>query len=129
MAAVALSPPPVPESFPVELLEHIIALNGGWFKNDTDVQKQIEAWSKTYYEEHQKDGIFLDCDSVYVSAYSVVMLYWDHFTKTQKNRMTKPEYFALMKATKAKAEFPEEFLSRVYDVTVERAANKFHKNI
>jgi len=82
------------------------------------IDRIMEAFAKHYYEDNP-NTVFANADAVYVLAFSTIMLNTDAHSANVKNKMTKPQWLATNRKINDGADFPQEFLEKLYDRIVE----------
>jgi len=82
------------------------------------IDRIMEAFAKHYYEDNP-NTVFANADAVYVLAFSTIMLNTDAHSANVKNKMTKTQWLATNRKINDGADFPQEFLEKLYDRIVE----------
>lgn len=83
------------------------------------IDRFMEKFASRYFETNRKHGIFTSADTVYVLAYSIIMLTTDLHSPQVKRKMTKDDYIKLNRGINESKDLPEEYLSQIYDEIAE----------
>lgn len=75
----------------------------------------MEKFASHYYECNPNLTLFSSADTVYVLAFSVIMLTTDLHSPQVKTKMTKEQYIRLNRGISDSKDLPEEYLSQIYD--------------
>ncbi|KAH7646405.1 brefeldin a-inhibited guanine nucleotide-exchange protein 1-like [Dermatophagoides farinae] len=83
------------------------------------IDRFMEKFASRYFETNRNHGIFTSADTVYVLAYSIIMLTTDLHSPQVKRKMTKDDYIKLNRGINESKDLPEEYLSQIYDEIAE----------
>ena len=78
------------------------------------ISRIMEIFAQIYYRDASQRGIYKNEDSVYVLAYSIVMLNTDQHNKQVKHRMTLDQFIRNNRGINDGENFEEAFLARIY---------------
>lgn len=79
------------------------------------IDRLMEKFASRYCECNQNSKLFNSADTVYVLAFSIIMLTTDLHSPQVKNKMTKEQYINLNRGVSDSKDLPEEYLSNIYD--------------
>ncbi|XP_026480645.1 brefeldin A-inhibited guanine nucleotide-exchange protein 1 [Ctenocephalides felis] len=79
------------------------------------IDRLMEKFASRYCECNPNNGLFASADTVYVLAFSVIMLTTDLHSPQVKNKMTKEQYIKLNRGISDNKDLPDEYLSQIYD--------------
>lgn len=79
------------------------------------IDRLMEKFASRYCECNPNNNLFTSADTVYVLAFSVIMLTTDLHSPQVKNKMTKEQYIKLNRGISDNKDLPEEYLSQIYD--------------
>ncbi|CAO1347752.1 unnamed protein product [Diamesa hyperborea] len=79
------------------------------------IDRLMEKFASRYCECNPNNTLFTSADTVYVLAFSVIMLTTDLHSPQVKNKMTKEQYIRLNRGISDSKDLPEEYLSQIYD--------------
>lgn len=79
------------------------------------IDRLMEKFASRYCECNPSMTLFPSADTVYVLAFSVIMLTTDLHSPQVKNKMTKEQYINLNRGVSDSKDLPEEYLSQIYD--------------
>lgn len=81
------------------------------------IDRLMEKYASRYFECNPKlfPEPFSSADTVYVLAFSVIMLTTDLHSPQVKNKMTKEQYINLNRGVSDSKDLPEKYLSAIYD--------------
>lgn len=79
------------------------------------IDRLMEKFASRYCECNPNLTLFSSADTVYVLAFSVIMLTTDLHSPQVKNKMTKEQYINLNRGVSDSKDLPEEYLSQIYD--------------
>lgn len=99
------------------------------------IDRLMEKFASRYFECNPNSTLFSCADTVYVLAFSVIMLTTDLHSPQVKNKMTKEQYIKVNRGISDSKDLPEEYLSQIYDeiagqeIKMKNTANKPGKQI
>lgn len=79
------------------------------------IDRLMEKFASRYCECNPNNQLFQSADTVYVLAFSIIMLTTDLHSPQVKNKMTKEQYIKLNQGISDSKDLPEEYLSQIYD--------------
>lgn len=79
------------------------------------IDRLMEKFASRYCDCNPNMALFTSADTVYVLAFSVIMLTTDLHSPQVKNKMTKEQYINLNRGISDNKDLPEEYLSQIYD--------------
>lgn len=79
------------------------------------IDRLMEKFASRYCECNPNNPLFTSADTVYVLAFSVIMLTTDLHSPQVKNKMSKEQYIKLNRGISDSKDLPEEYLSSIYD--------------
>ncbi|XP_067620339.1 LOW QUALITY PROTEIN: brefeldin A-inhibited guanine nucleotide-exchange protein 1 [Eurosta solidaginis] len=80
------------------------------------IDRLMEKFASRYCECNPNNQLFQSADTVYVLAFSIIMLTTDLHSPQVKNKMTKEQYIKMNRGiSDSKDDLPEEYLSSIYD--------------
>ena len=79
------------------------------------IDRLMEKFASRYCECNPNNTLFTSADTVYVLAFSVIMLTTDLHSPQVKNKMSKEQYIRLNRGISDSKDLPEEYLSQIYD--------------
>lgn len=79
------------------------------------IDRLMEKFASRYCDCNPNLTLFTSADTVYVLAFSVIMLTTDLHSPQVKNKMTKEQYINLNRGVSDSKDLPEEYLSQIYD--------------
>ncbi|CAG9809887.1 unnamed protein product [Chironomus riparius] len=79
------------------------------------IDRLMEKFASRYCECNPNNPLFTSADTVYVLAFSVIMLTTDLHSPQVKNKMSKEQYIKLNRGISDSKDLPEEYLSHIYD--------------
>lgn len=79
------------------------------------IDRLMEKFASRYCECNPNNTLFTSADTVYVLAFSVIMLTTDLHSPQVKNKMSKQQYIKLNRGISDSKDLPEEYLSQIYD--------------
>lgn len=79
------------------------------------IDRLMEKFAARYCECNPNNALFTSADTVYVLAFSVIMLTTDLHSPQVKNKMTKEQYIKLNSGISDNNDLPREYLSQIYD--------------
>lgn len=79
------------------------------------IDRLMEKFASRYCECNPNNPLFTSADTVYVLAFSVIMLTTDLHSPQVKNKMSKEQYIKLNRGISDSKDLPEEYLSQIYD--------------
>lgn len=79
------------------------------------IDRLMEKFASRYCDCNPNNTLFPSADTVYVLAFSVIMLTTDLHSPQVKNKMTKEQYIKLNRGISDSKDLPEEYLSQIYD--------------
>ena len=79
------------------------------------IDRLMEKFASRYCECNPNNTLFASADTVYVLAFSVIMLTTDLHSPQVKNKMTKEQYIKMNRGISDNKDLPEEYLSNIYD--------------
>lgn len=79
------------------------------------IDRIMEKFASRYFECNPNNTLFASADTVYVLAFSVIMLTTDLHSPQVKNKMTKEQYIRLNRGISDNKDLPQEYLSQIYD--------------
>lgn len=80
------------------------------------IDRLMEKFASRYCECNPKNQLFQSADTVYVLAFSIIMLTTDLHSPQVKHKMTKEQYIKMNRGiSDSKSDLPEEYLSTIYD--------------
>ncbi|KIK71180.1 hypothetical protein GYMLUDRAFT_66390 [Collybiopsis luxurians FD-317 M1] len=75
---------------PLDVALRRLLMDVGLPRETQQIDRVMEAFASRYYQLHP--GLFTSEDQPYVLAFSLIMLHTDAFNKSNKRKMTKPDY-------------------------------------
>ena len=75
----------------------------------------MEKFASRYCECNPKQDIFASADTVYVLAFSVIMLTTDLHNSSIKKKMTKDEFIKNNRGINDTEDLPHDYLSKIYE--------------
>lgn len=79
------------------------------------IDRLMEKFASRYCECNPNNQLFTSADTVYVLAFSIIMLTTDLHSPQVKNKMSKEQYIRLNRGISDSKDLPEEYLSQIYD--------------
>lgn len=79
------------------------------------IDRLMEKFASRYFECNPTLTLFPSADTVYVLAFSIIMLTTDLHSPQVKNKMTKEQYIKLNRGVSDSKDLPEEYLAQIYD--------------
>lgn len=79
------------------------------------IDRLMEKFASRYCDCNPNNPLFTSADTIYVLAFSVIMLTTDLHSPQVKNKMTKEQYIRLNRGISDSKDLPEEYLSQIYD--------------
>ncbi|XP_055548277.1 brefeldin A-inhibited guanine nucleotide-exchange protein 1 [Wyeomyia smithii] len=79
------------------------------------IDRLMEKFASRYCDCNPNNTLFASADTVYVLAFSVIMLTTDLHSPQVKHKMTKEQYIKLNRGISDNKDLPEEYLSQIYD--------------
>jgi brefeldin A-inhibited guanine nucleotide-exchange protein len=80
------------------------------------IDRLMEKFASRYCEcNPNNNNLFASADTVYVLAFSIIMLTTDLHSPQVKNKMTKEQYIKMNRGISDNKDLPEEYLSQIYD--------------
>lgn len=79
------------------------------------IDRLMEKFASRFCDCNPNQTLFPSADTVYVLAFSVIMLTTDLHSPQIKHKMTKEQYIKLNRGISDSKDLPEEFLSQIYD--------------
>lgn len=79
------------------------------------IDRLMEKFASRYCDCNPNMALFTSADTVYVLAFSVIMLTTDLHSPQVKNKMTKEQYINLNRGISDNKDLPEDYLSQIYD--------------
>lgn len=79
------------------------------------IDRLMEKFASRYCECNPNNTLFTSADTVYVLAFSVIMLTTDLHSPQVKNKMSKEQYIKLNRGISDSKDLPVEYLSQIYD--------------
>lgn len=80
------------------------------------IDRLMEKFASRYCECNPQNQLFQSADTVYVLAFSIIMLTTDLHSPQVKHKMTKEQYIKMNRGiSDSKDDLPEEYLSSIYD--------------
>ncbi|XP_077296772.1 ADP ribosylation factor guanine nucleotide exchange factor Sec71 [Arctopsyche grandis] len=79
------------------------------------IDRLMEKFAARYCECNPNNALFTSADTVYVLAFSVIMLTTDLHSPQVKNKITKEQYIKLNSGISDNNDLPREYLSQIYD--------------
>lgn len=79
------------------------------------IDRLMEKFASRYCECNPNLSIFPSADTVYVLAFSIIMLTTDLHSSSVKTKMTKEQYIRINRGICDNKDLPEEYLSQIYD--------------
>lgn len=79
------------------------------------IDRLMEKFASRYIDNNPNTTLFPSADTVYVLAFSVIMLTTDLHSPQVKHKMTKEQYIKLNRGISDSKDLPEEYLSQIYD--------------
>ncbi|KAL4720379.1 hypothetical protein ACJJTC_001078 [Scirpophaga incertulas] len=79
------------------------------------IDRLMEKFAARYCECNPNNTLFTSADTVYVLAFSIIMLTTDLHSPQVKNKMTKEQYIKLNSGISDNNDLPREYLSQIYD--------------
>lgn len=79
------------------------------------IDRLMEKFASRYCVCNPNNPLFTSADTVYVLAFSVIMLTTDLHSPQVKNKMSKEQYIKLNRGISDSKDLPEEYLSQIYD--------------
>lgn len=79
------------------------------------IDRLMEKFASRFCDCNPQNTIFASADTVYVLAFSIIMLTTDLHSPQVKNKMTKEQYIKLNRGISDNKDLPEEYLSQIYD--------------
>lgn len=79
------------------------------------IDRLMEKFASRFCDCNPNNTIFASADTVYVLAFSIIMLTTDLHSPQVKNKMTKEQYIKLNRGISDSKDLPEEYLSNIYD--------------
>ncbi|KAL5280006.1 ARFGEF1.2 family protein [Megaselia abdita] len=79
------------------------------------IDRLMEKFASRYCECNPNNNLFASADTVYVLAFSIIMLTTDLHSPQVKNKMTKEQYIKMNRGISDNKDLPEEYLSNIYD--------------
>ncbi|XP_061715439.1 brefeldin A-inhibited guanine nucleotide-exchange protein 1 [Cydia pomonella] len=79
------------------------------------IDRLMEKFASRYCECNPSNTLFMSADTVYVLAFSIIMLTTDLHSPQVKNKMTKEQYIKLNSGISDNNDLPREYLSQIYD--------------
>ncbi|OWR54723.1 brefeldin A-inhibited guanine nucleotide-exchange protein 2 [Danaus plexippus plexippus] len=79
------------------------------------IDRLMEKFAARYCECNPNNTLFMSADTVYVLAFSIIMLTTDLHSPQVKNKMTKEQYIKLNSGISDNNDLPREYLSQIYD--------------
>ncbi|KAH9416417.1 Brefeldin A-inhibited guanine nucleotide-exchange protein 1 [Dermatophagoides pteronyssinus] len=83
------------------------------------IDRFMEKFASRYFQTNRNHNLFTSADTVYVLAYSIIMLTTDLHSPQVKRKMTKDDYIKLNRGINESKDLPEEYLSQIYDEIAE----------
>ncbi|KAF7488125.1 Brefeldin A-inhibited guanine nucleotide-exchange protein 1 [Sarcoptes scabiei] len=88
------------------------------------IDRFMEKFASRYFETNRNHCIFTSADTVYVLAYSIIMLTTDLHSPQVKRKMTKEDYIKLNRGINESKDLPEEYLSQIYNEIAENVTSE-----
>lgn len=79
------------------------------------IDRLMEKFAARYCECNPNNTLFTSADTVYVLAFSIIMLTTDLHSPQVKNKMSKEQYIKLNSCISDNNDLPREYLSQIYD--------------
>ncbi|ETN67279.1 brefeldin a-inhibited guanine nucleotide-exchange protein [Anopheles darlingi] len=79
------------------------------------IDRLMEKFASRYCDCNPNNTLFASADTVYVLAFSVIMLTTDLHSPQVKHKMTKEQYIRMNRGISDNKDLPEEYLSQIYD--------------
>ena len=79
------------------------------------IDRLMEKFASRYCECNPKQDIFASADTVYVLAFSVIMLTTDLHNSSIKKKMTKDEFIKNNRGINDTEDLPHDYLSKIYE--------------
>ncbi|XP_035906929.1 brefeldin A-inhibited guanine nucleotide-exchange protein 2 isoform X1 [Anopheles stephensi] len=79
------------------------------------IDRLMEKFASRYCDCNPNNTLFASADTVYVLAFSVIMLTTDLHSPQVKHKMTKEQYIKMNRGISDNKDLPEEYLSQIYD--------------
>lgn len=79
------------------------------------IDRLMEKFAARYCECNPSNTLFTSADTVYVLAFSIIMLTTDLHSPQVKNKMSKEQYIKLNSSISDNNDLPREYLSQIYD--------------
>lgn len=79
------------------------------------IDRLMEKFASRFCDCNPQNTMFASADTVYVLAFSIIMLTTDLHSPQVKNKMTKEQYIKLNRGISDNKDLPEEYLSQIYD--------------
>lgn len=79
------------------------------------IDRLMEKFASRYFECNPNSTLFSCADTIYVLAFSIIMLTTDLHSPQVKNKMTKDQYIKVNRGISDSKDLPEEYLSQIYD--------------
>lgn len=79
------------------------------------IDRLMEKFASRYCDCNPNIGLFASADTVYVLAFSVIMLTTDLHSPQIKHKMTKEQYIKMNRGISDSQDLPVEYLSQIYD--------------
>lgn len=79
------------------------------------IDRLMEKFASRYCDCNPNLTLFSSADTVYVLAFSVIMLTTDLHSPQVKNKMTKEQYINLNRGISDNKDLPDDYLSRIFD--------------
>lgn len=79
------------------------------------IDRLMEKFASRFCDCNPQNTMFASADTVYVLAFSIIMLTTDLHSPQVKNKMTKEQYIKLNRGISDNKDLPEEYISQIYD--------------
>lgn len=79
------------------------------------IDRLMEKFASRYFECNPNSTLFSCADTIYVLAFSIIMLTTDLHSPQVKNKMTKEQYIKVNRGISDSNDLPNEYLSQIYD--------------
>lgn len=79
------------------------------------VDRNLEAFSKRFYETHKEDKTFKNAEAIHILSYGWLMLHTSLHNKNVAKKSTLPEFFSMLKGQNAGEDFDSQFLTKIFN--------------
>ncbi|EAY04607.1 Sec7 domain containing protein [Trichomonas vaginalis G3] len=79
------------------------------------VDRNLEYFSKIFYESHKNDKNFKNVEAVHILSYGWLMLHTSLYNQNVTKKNTLPEFFTMLKGQNDGDDFDSQFLTKIYN--------------